>query len=131
MKRFALLCALLLPAFAMAGEFWHPPASIHLAEAARAQPRISMGDAMNKVQRAFGGRKRGEKEGERRSRGGRLHGQGALREADERTARRSGVRPTELRVAGEGQLGKVALMDRVVQSRAVHAQSSQATHLFG
>ena len=56
MKRFALLCALLLPIFAMAGEHWRPSSSIHLAEAGRAQPRISMGDAMERVARATGGR---------------------------------------------------------------------------
>lgn len=56
MKRFALLCALFVPLFAMAGESLRAPVPIHLAEAGHAQPRISMGDAMNMVQRAFGGR---------------------------------------------------------------------------
>ena len=56
MKRFALLCALFLPLFAMAGESLHAPAPFHLAEAGHAQPRISMGDAMERVVRATGGR---------------------------------------------------------------------------
>jgi uncharacterized membrane protein YkoI len=55
MKRFILLC-LMLPAFA-AAEPWRPPAHRPPAEAGGfVQPRISMGDAMNSVQRAFGGR---------------------------------------------------------------------------
>jgi len=54
MKRLALLCALILPAVA-AAQPW--PAPRHQSEYGRAaQPRISMGDAMNMVQRAFGGR---------------------------------------------------------------------------
>lgn len=56
MKRFALLCALLLPLFASAGEHWRPSPSFQLAEAGRGQPRISMGDAMQQVVQAFGGR---------------------------------------------------------------------------
>lgn len=56
MKRLALFCALLLPVFATAGESWRPASSIHLAEAGRAQPRISMGEAMERVAQAFGGR---------------------------------------------------------------------------
>jgi uncharacterized membrane protein YkoI len=57
MKRLALLCALALPVAAMA-QPWHPPAQHHYqAESGRpAQPRITMGDAMNRVQQAFGGR---------------------------------------------------------------------------
>lgn len=56
MKRFALLCALLLPIFTMAGEIGRPHSPIHLAEAGRAQPRISMGEAMERVAQALGGR---------------------------------------------------------------------------
>lgn len=56
MKRFALLCALLLPILASAGETWRPHSPVHLAETARAQPRVSMGEAMERVVRAFGGR---------------------------------------------------------------------------
>ena len=56
MKRLVLLCALLLPIFATAGESWRPHSPLHLAEAGRAQPRISMGDAMERVVRATGGR---------------------------------------------------------------------------
>lgn len=56
MKRLALFCVLLLPLFATAGEHWRPSPSFHLAEASRGQPRISMGDAMERVARATGGR---------------------------------------------------------------------------
>lgn len=56
MKRFALLCALFMPIFTMAGESWSSHSPIHLAEAGRTQPRISMGDAMERVARATGGR---------------------------------------------------------------------------
>ncbi|MFA5241478.1 MAG: PepSY domain-containing protein [Sulfuricella sp.] len=56
MKRLALLCALILPAVA-AAELWQAPAHRLQAEGGRpAQARITMGDAMNKVQQAFGGR---------------------------------------------------------------------------
>jgi uncharacterized membrane protein YkoI len=56
MKRLALLCALILPAIA-AAEPWQPPAHRFQADSGRpAQPRITMGDAMNMVQRTFGGR---------------------------------------------------------------------------
>lgn len=56
MKRLALLCALILPAVA-AAEPWQPPAHRHLSESGRpSQARITMGDAMNRVQRTFGGR---------------------------------------------------------------------------
>lgn len=54
MKHLALLCALLLPAIASADP-WQPPARRPQSEQA-IQPRISMGDAMAMVQRAFGGR---------------------------------------------------------------------------
>ncbi|MFN3397309.1 MAG: PepSY domain-containing protein [Sulfurimicrobium sp.] len=56
MKRLALLCVLLLPLCATAGEYWRPSSSFRLAEAGRGQPRISMGDAMERVARATGGR---------------------------------------------------------------------------
>ena len=56
MKRLALLCVLLLPLFASAGEHWRPSPSFLLAEAGRDQPRISMGEAMERVARATGGR---------------------------------------------------------------------------
>lgn len=55
MKRIALLCAMFTPILATADEFRHPP-PVHLAEAGRTQPRISMGDAMEKVVRLTGGR---------------------------------------------------------------------------
>jgi len=57
MKRLALLCILLLPGFTAAGEPWLRP-SFHMAEAGgrQAQARISMGEAMDKVVRATGGR---------------------------------------------------------------------------
>lgn len=56
MKRLALLCALLLPAV-VAAEPWRPPAHLQQAENRRPpQARITMGDAMNMVQRTFGGR---------------------------------------------------------------------------
>ena len=56
MKRLALLCALILPAVA-AAEPWQPPAHRHQPESGRpAQPRINMGDAMERVVRATGGR---------------------------------------------------------------------------
>lgn len=56
MKRLALLCALILPAVA-AAEQWQAPAHRLQPESVRpTQPRITMGDAMNRVQRAFGGR---------------------------------------------------------------------------
>lgn len=54
MKHLALLCALLLPGIASADP-WQPPARRSQSEHA-IQPRISMGDAMAMVQRAFGGR---------------------------------------------------------------------------
>lgn len=54
MKRFLLLCALLAPVLAMASEPRSPP--VHLPEAARTQPRITMGEAMEQVARALGGR---------------------------------------------------------------------------
>lgn len=56
MKRLVLLCALLAPAFAMAGESWNPSAPIRLADAGRPQARISMGEAMERVAQALGGR---------------------------------------------------------------------------
>ncbi len=56
MKRLALLFALILPMAATA-ETWQPPSGRHQAESARPVPaRITMGDAMNLVQRTFGGR---------------------------------------------------------------------------
>lgn len=56
MKRLALLCALILPVCA-AAQPWQSPAQRHQTESGRAtQPRISMGDAMERVARAFGGR---------------------------------------------------------------------------
>ena len=56
MKHFVLLCALLLPAIAVA-EPSQSPAQRHPSESGRpAQARITMGDAMNRVQQAFGGR---------------------------------------------------------------------------
>lgn len=56
MKRFALLCALLLPTVAGADP-WQPPAHRSPSRPEHGmQPRISMGDAMAMVQRAFGGR---------------------------------------------------------------------------
>lgn len=56
MKHFVLFCALLLPAVAVA-EQWKPPAQRHQSESGRpAQARITMGDAMKRVQQVFGGR---------------------------------------------------------------------------
>lgn len=56
MKHLALLCALLLPALVSADP-WQPPAHRHPSRPEHGvQPRISMGDAMAMVQRAFGGR---------------------------------------------------------------------------
>lgn len=56
MKHLILLCALSLPAVATA-ESWQPPAHRHLAENGRSsQARITMGEAMDRVQKAFGGR---------------------------------------------------------------------------
>lgn len=55
MKQFILLC-LLLPSFAMADP-WRPSSHRPPVEAGRPMPpRVSMGEAMNMVQRAFGGR---------------------------------------------------------------------------
>lgn len=56
MKRFALLCILLLPLIATASESPHQRSPSLLAEAGHAQPRISMGEAMERVTRALGGR---------------------------------------------------------------------------
>lgn len=51
-----LLCALLIPA-TVAAEPWYPPSHRQQDDSRRpAQARIPMGDAMNMVQRAFGGR---------------------------------------------------------------------------
>ncbi|MFH1495502.1 MAG: PepSY domain-containing protein [Pseudomonadota bacterium] len=56
MKHFVLFCALLLPAIAVA-EPWTSPAQRHQSESGRQpQTRITMGDAMSRVQQAFGGR---------------------------------------------------------------------------
>lgn len=56
MKRLALLCALILPAVAGA-EPWQPPAHRYQPDSGRpAQARITMGEAMGRVQQAFGGR---------------------------------------------------------------------------
>lgn len=56
MKRFVLLCALLMPLFSLAGGHWRPAPSVPLAGPDRAQPRVSMGEAMERVVRATGGR---------------------------------------------------------------------------
>jgi uncharacterized membrane protein YkoI len=51
-----MICALLLPAIT-AAEPRHSPAQHHLAENGRSsQARITMGEAMDRVQKAFGGR---------------------------------------------------------------------------
>lgn len=55
MKSLFLIVVLLLPAVAPA-EPWQQPAHRHQAEGGRSQTRITMGDAMDKVQRTFGGR---------------------------------------------------------------------------
>ena len=56
MIRLALLCTLLPPAIAAAAPL-QPPAHRFQADSGRpAQPRITMGDAMSRVQRTFGGR---------------------------------------------------------------------------
>lgn len=56
MKRLALLLALLLPGYATAGEPWNRPPH-HPPQAGRpALPRVNMGEAMERVQRATGGR---------------------------------------------------------------------------
>ena len=56
MKRFVLICVLFLSA-AAAAEPWDPPAQRHQAEGGRSsQTRITMGEAMNRAQQAFGGR---------------------------------------------------------------------------
>lgn len=57
MKLLVLLCALMLPGVAAARGPWGPAPDFHLAEAGRpAQVRVSMGEAMERVQRATGGR---------------------------------------------------------------------------
>lgn len=57
MKHFILLCTLLLLPDLVGAEPWRPPVHRHQAESGLpAQARITMGDAMNRVQRAFGGR---------------------------------------------------------------------------
>ncbi|MDO8890775.1 MAG: PepSY domain-containing protein [Sulfurimicrobium sp.] len=56
MKHLALLCALILPTVATA-EPWQPQAHRHQTESGHtAEARITMGDAMKKVQQTFGGR---------------------------------------------------------------------------
>ena len=56
MKRLVLLCALILPAV-VAAQPWQVPAPRYQTESGRAaQPRISMGDAMERVVRTTGGR---------------------------------------------------------------------------
>jgi len=56
MKRLVLLCALILPAV-VAAQPWQVAAPRFQTESGRtAQPRISMGDAMERVVRATGGR---------------------------------------------------------------------------
>lgn len=56
MKRLVLLLVLLLPGYATAGEQWNRPPR-HMPQAERpALPRVTMGDAMEQVRRATGGR---------------------------------------------------------------------------
>lgn len=56
MKLLLLLCALLLPCIATAGERWNRPQAYPSEAGRQAQVRVSMGDAMDMVARATGGR---------------------------------------------------------------------------
>lgn len=56
MKHLALLLALLLPGYATAGEAWNRPAHNPPQAERPALPRVNMGDAMEQVRRATGGR---------------------------------------------------------------------------